>query len=78
MFVRILTKTKNSSEEHCTGQDYLYECRRVSMRQDSSAESVMLIIDVGEQVERTFVVEKATSEVYYMNNEGKTIDKYAW
>ncbi len=58
------------------GRTSLYECRRVHIRPDETNEGQVFVCMEDSDV--NLVVEKATTLVYIMNNEGKTIDTHRW
>ncbi len=66
MFISVIRKG-------CTS---IYECRRVFIHTDAENEGRVTVRMEDGDVE--LVVEKAMSQVYIMNNEGKTIDTYRW
>lgn len=65
-------------------REVVCDCVRYSIGPDEKEypKEIFLVIDIGEQDERTFwfPIESETicTEVYVMNNDGKTIDKYIY
>jgi hypothetical protein len=86
MFVKIREFKGNNLVGQIT-----YDCKRASLREITpeppleDVAEMALILDVGEQDERTIITpcnrdndSKETTEIYYMNDNGKTIDKYIY
>ena len=92
MFVKIryLIRSQDQLEAPwSTERETIYDCMRASIGNElpehpkAVAEKAVLVLDVGKQDERTVdilfpVTDGQRTEIYYMNNEGKTIDKYIY
>lgn len=82
MFVKIIT-----TEEEI-GVERFFDCKRASLiphkssSKASNIDEIVLIMDVGNQDERIINIpynrNDVKTEVYYMNNEGKTIQRYQY
>lgn len=73
MFVQIIRKGHTST----------YECEIASFHPNTKKgleDTTILLVLEGMKITRmlTFELEKATNKVYFLNNEGKTIDTYWW
>ncbi|KKM80492.1 hypothetical protein LCGC14_1339380 [marine sediment metagenome] len=66
MFVTVIRK----------GHTAIYECKRVFIRTDVTTEGQVAVRMEDSDVD--LIIEKVLSQVYIMNNEGKTIDRYRW
>ena len=74
MFVRMIQGSKETT----------YDCKRVSwephnIEEDKTLTHATIILDVGEQSERSFVFECVKgNEFILMNDNGKTVDRQVW
>lgn len=71
MFVKIIRQ----------GHETTYDCKRVSLhpkKPDKNKHICIVVIDVMEQDERTLEIDCTDTEIIYMNNNGKTIDRKIW
>ena len=74
MFVKIINHGADQGRH-----ELLYDCKRVSIRETKKAEGIAeVILDVGEQNERSLLLATDCHEIIYMNNNGKTIDRKVW
>ena len=70
MFVRVMPDKSNSLVQT------IYECEQVHIQPVSNKPgTVLLDIDSGNII---LGLLKKSAEIYFMNNEGKTIDTYRW
>lgn len=68
MFVRI---------EYADGKARVMECRDVLITKDGDDQLIFTLYP--DKLSRNYVVQKKEGNaVYFMNNEGKTIDSYRW
>lgn len=68
MFVRI---------EYADGAARVMECRDVLITKDGDDQLIFTLYP--DKLSRNYVVQKKEGNaVYFMNNEGKTIDSYRW
>jgi len=90
MFVKIISKKDitedgtgkpNKTEYH----ESTYDCIHASIHpklpengQVFTHPAIYLVMDVGEQNERTIDMDCHNTELIFMNNNGKTIDRKAW
>ena len=77
MFVKIMDRRASVTRE------LLYDCKRTSFRpcsieEDETLTHADIVLDVGELDERCIRVHCPTTEVIYMNDNGKTIDRRVW
>ena len=73
MFVKVIYET---------GRESLYECDEVYIdhleSKDSNDPGSLYLTLTRDLKDKHVEVAKDKNEVYLMNNDGKTIDKYAW
>ena len=65
MFVKVIINDTES----------LYECESAHIRECSTD---LVTLNIIKDSSRNLVLEKNNSRVYFMNDEGKTIDAYRW
>lgn len=80
MFVRIVTREHAgaSGEPDVQGSDSVRECRLVEMLPFGESCVLLRFDEDADGIHGRIAVEKAHSEVYYMNSDGRTIDSYRW
>lgn len=84
MYIKI---HKYYPDEQCWSEDF-HECQQVALRAvlpeppKTEVKEMMFLLDSGLQTERTIFVpcnnESVQTEIYYMNNQGKTIERYQY
>lgn len=78
MFVKIIRtireETETESEQHT--RESLYECN--SYHTHPSGKDKFILSTEGEQSVHIEIEKSPDTEIYIMNNEGKTIDYYRW
>jgi len=76
MFVKII----NTQEEVKNGifSNKTYDCKKYKIYPGENDTKVSLLIDVGEQIDRSMMLDKENTIIIIMNNNGKTVDKYSW
>lgn len=73
MFIRII---KNDLEGKGNTRSHLYQCKSVLMQNaHDDTDTVFIAMDIDDV---TLELTKKDHEVYYMNDDGKTIDRYHW
>ena len=72
MFVRIQSTDKDGKMHDC-----LYECKRVMLHPSETGleNEVVLVMEEPDQVVH---IDKSGCRMFYMNNDGKTIDSFNW
>ena len=82
MFVRIVRNGKKMFKDQSLQEDSVYECARVFLKpiEDSAhaVGSVLVTIEKPNDSVSIEVVKDGNTEVYLMNNDGRTIDSYRW
>ena len=82
MFVRIVRNGKKMLRDQLLREDSVYEWARVFLKPiESSAHpngSVLVEMEKPNDSVSVEVVKDGNTEVYLMNNEGRTIDSYRW
>ena len=71
MFIKII---KNDPEGKGNTLEMMYECKNI-VYTPHGQDSVTVALDEGEKM---IELDKAVNELYVLNDEGKTIDKYKW
>lgn len=78
MFIKIEVYDGTAPMKTITYDAVRYSLERLTQEEDHAMEHARLVIDVGEQEERTMVVHCSSTELFIMNNNGATVDKVSW
>ena len=63
------------------GSDFedLYECSRANHRDHPDSTNILIMtIQTLDGEEESFEVDKEDAEIYFMNSDGRTVDKLVW